>query len=456
MKSRRTKKTNKLTRRDFLKGTATIAAGTFGMPYIITSTALGRGKIPPASERITVGHIGVGGMGSEHVKGFVGQKVAQSIATCDPVRSRREEWAKYIDASYARNSTSGTDKSCRMYNDFRELLACDDIDAVVIATPSHWHVPIALAATRAGKDIYVEKPLGISIAQGQALRTAVKRHGNVVQYGTQQRSGRDFRFVCELVRNGRIGRLHTILIWSKASQAGGSLRPEPVPEGFDYDLWLGPAPLAPFNNDRCFMRGKNWISDYALGFISGWGAHVLDIAQWGNGADDTSPIEYEGSGVFPTDGLYDTATDWDVWCTYANGVKLHFMSVNVARPITERYGKFKDYGIMFIGTQGWVNVDRSRAYANPPSLLNSVIGPGEIRLYKSRDHRRNFLDCIKTRSEPISPVRAAVRSDTISHLSNIAIRTGRKIKWDPEKEVIIGDETTSRMLSRPMRSPWHL
>jgi predicted dehydrogenase len=456
MKNRRNERVNRFSRRDFVRGSAALAAGAFGFPYVIRSDALGKGARPPASERITVAHIGVGGMGGGHVKGFVLQELSQSVATCDPVKQRRDKSADYIDEHYGRASSSGAYRGCARYNDFRELLARDDIDAVVIATPCHWHVPIALAAVRAGKDVYVEKPLGLSLEWDKALRETVKCYGNVVQYGTQQRSSRSFRYVCELVRNARIGRLENIVVWCAAGQPGGSLKPDPVPEGFDYDLWLGPAPKTAFNTDRCFKRGKNWISDYALGFIAGWGAHPLDIAQWGNDADDTSPVEYEGTGVFPTDGLFDTATAWDVRCRYANGVNMHFMSYNVAKPILEKYGKFAGYGTMFIGTEGWLNVDRGRVYASDPALLKSVIAPNEIRLPRSTDHKHNFLECIKTRSEPVSPVRAAVRSDTISHLSEIAIRLRRKIRWDPKNEVIIGDEEANRMLSRSMRSPWHL
>ena len=445
-----------VTRRAFLKSSAHLTASTLAMPYIITSTALGSTARAPASERITVAHIGVGGMGGSHVQGFVGQDQAQSVATCDPVRERCEKWAGYIDEQYAKLSGAGVYKGCKAYNDFRDVLARDDIDAVVIATPCHWHVLIALAAARAGKDVYVEKPLGLSFVQDKTLRQTALRCGTVIQYGTQQRSSRDFRFVCELVRNGRIGKLESIFVWCAPGQPGGSLKPGPVPDGFDFNLWLGPAPMAAFNEDRCFNRGKNWISDYALGFIAGWGAHPLDIAQWGNDSDHTSPVEYAGTGVFPTDGLYDTAISWDVSCRYANGVKLRFVSADVAEPIIAKYGIARSYGTMFIGTKGWVNVDRGRAYAGPPSLLTSIIRPDEIRLPRSRDHRRNFLNCIRTRSQPVSPITAAVRSDTISHLSEIAIRTRRKIKWDPEKEIIIGDDEAARMLSRSMRSPWTL
>lgn len=446
----------KIGRRAFLKNSLVSAASAVSFPYVITSGALGNNDRPAASERIAVAHIGVGGMGGGHVRGFVGMSDSQSVATCDPVKERRDKWAGYIDEHYTRQSGGGAYKCCRAYKDFRCLLADKSIDAVVIATPCHWHIPVALAAARAGKDVYVEKPLGLSLQWDIALREAGRQYGTVMQYGTQQRSGRDFRFACELVRNEYIGRLEKIIVWCAPSGTGGSLKPEVIPVGFDYDLWLGPAPQEPFNTDRCFNRGKNWISDYALGFIAGWGAHPLDIAQWGSDHDHTSPIEYEGSGVFPRNGLFNTAVSWDVKCTYANGVKLRFLSTDKAGPVLEKFGKFGGYGTLFVGTEGWVNVDRSRVYAYPDLLLKAFIKPDEIRLYKSNNHKQNFLDCIKSRSQPVSPVTVAVRSDTISHLSDIAIRMGRKIMWDPENERIINDEAAGRRLSREMRSPWHL
>lgn len=433
----------KLTRRQFIK----TAAGTIAAPYIITSTALDNSTTLPASRRVTLGHIGVGGQGSGLLRNFLRLKDCQSVAVCDPFKSRRDKWANQI--------------GCAAYNDFRELLARDDIDAVVIATPDHWHVPIAVAAAKAGKDIYLEKPLGMSVAENQAVRQDVKSHGIIFQYGTQQRSGRNFRFACELARNERIGKLHTIHAWCDHGEEGGSQIFEPVPEGFDYDLWLGPAPKAPFNKDRCMRtdhrKGGYHISDYALGFIAGWGAHPLDIAQWGNNTDDTAPVEYEGTGVFPKDGLYDTATDWDIRCLYANGVKMRFMSNRVAKPIVEKYHRhFVSHGTTFIGTTGWVSVDRVGIYADPPSLLTSIIAADEIHLYESNNHYKNFVDCIKSRAVTVSGAEAAVQSDIISQLSDIAIRTGRKIKWNPQKEIIIGDEDASRFLMRSMRSPWHL
>jgi predicted dehydrogenase len=323
-------------------------------------------------------------------------------------------------------------------------------------------VPIAIAAAQAGKHMYVEKPLGVSMQQDQAVRAAVKRYGVVFQFGTQQRSGRNFRFACELVRNGRIGELQTIHAWCPRGESGGSTTPVPVPAGFDYDMWLGPAPYAPYTEDRCaaetYMRkGTYHIFDYALGFIAGWGIHPLDIAQWGNGTDDTCPVEYEGTGTYPTEGLFDTCVTWDVRCRYANGVKIRFMSDDVVKPLIEEYHpRSIDHGTTFVGSEGWVSVDREGIYADPPSLLKSEIGPDEIHLYESNHHQQNLLDCIKSRSQTISHIDAAFQGDAICQLSEIAVRTGRKIRWDPKKEEIIGDDAASRLLTRPMRSPWHL
>jgi hypothetical protein len=423
-------------RRDLFRGAVA--------PLIITSTALGRGKVPPASDRVTIGFIGVGVRGGD---GLLVNNLklpeAQCVATCDPFKDRREKWAHKIDARYAELKGVGTYKSCATYNDFRELLARTDLDAVAIATPDHWHVPIAIAAVKAGKDIYVEKPLGLTIRQNQALRKAVDRYQRIFQYGTQQRSSKHLRFGCELVRNGRIGKVHTVEVIAPAGSAGGIKDPMPVPAGFDYDLWLGPAPVTPYTNDRCIGYGRYFIYDYSIGYIGGWGAHPLDIAQWGLDADGTSPVEYEGTGVIPTEGLFDTITTWDVRCAYANGVKMKFTSgrVNLTK---------------FIGPEGWIAISREKIDAEPKSLLNSEIGAKEIHLHESANHHGDFLKSVRSRAATVNPVESAVRSDAISHLSQIAIRTGRKIHWDPVMERIIGDDTAAQMLHRPLRKPWRL
>lgn len=450
--------TNDNTRRDFLK------ASLFSMPFILSRSLRAANRIRPASDRITLGHIGVGGQGGYLLSNFLQLEESQSIAVCDCFASRRTERQAQIDAFYTKKQGkpyTGT----RVYSDFRELLAADDIDAVVIATPDHWHVPVALAAVQAGKDVYVEKPLGISVALNQALRAAVQRSGAIFQYGTQQRSDRDFRFACELVRNGYIGKVHTVDTWCADIHSqetafvglNGSMAPIPVPPDFDYDMWLGVAPVTPYTADRCSSFGSWHHYDNALGFIAGWGAHPLDVAQWGLDTDHTAPVEYSGSGQIPQGGMFETVSDWDVWCTYEDGVRMHFMSEGVARKSVPSYlPVFRDHGTCFIGDKGWVSVDRTWVQASPASLLSVKISPQEINLYQSSNHYRNFVESVRTRRQAICTVESAVQSDMISHLSDIAIRTGRTIHWDPKKEIIVNDAIASRYLSRPLRSPWHL
>ena len=445
-----------VTRRNFLK-TAAGAAAALTAPSIIPASAWGKGATPPPSERINLAHIGVGGQGSGLLRGFVQLEDVQYVAVCDCFKSRREQWSSFIEQAYATRYGQGNYKGVTRYADFRELLARPDVDAVVISTPDHWHVPVGLHAARAGKDMYIEKPLGISIELDQAMREAVRRYKSVFQYGTQQRSSQYFRHACELVRNGRIGKVRTIQAWCAGGISGGSLAPIPVPEDLDYEMWLGPAPARPYTADRCINLGTYHCADNALGFIAGWGAHPLDIAQWGLGTDQTGPVRYEGTGEFPTQpGLFNTATNWDVNCTYANGIKMRFMSTNVAKPLVEKYRVMRDHGTTFFGDEGWISVDRGGYFASNPAILKSVIRPDEIHLGTWNYHGRNFIDCVKSRALPLCHIECAVRSDTISHLSDIAIRLQRPIQWDPVKEVILGDEEASRMTRRALRAPWHI
>lgn len=442
-----------LSRRSFLKVTA---GATAASPFLLTPSGAANNPIPPPSERVTLGHIGVGGRGSEVQKGFQSLPAVQCVAACDPFQSRVNDRCEAINRFYAEQHSSANYQGCAGYRDFRDLLAREDIDGVVVATPDHWHVPIAIEAVKAGKDVYVEKPLGVSFEQDCALRDVVKRYGAVFQYGTQQRSGRNFRFACELVRNGLIGKLHTIHVWCVSGDQGGSMQPVPVPEGFDYDLWLGPAPYAPYTTDRCTPQGGYWNYDTSLGYIAGWGVHPLDIAQWGKGADQTGPVEFEGTGDIPTDGLYSTITSWETTFRYGDGVEVRYVSANRVRPLIEGYRGPHDHGTTFIGDKGWVSVDRSHLLADPPSLLETALGEDAIHLYESENHCQNFIDSIRSRQETVSPIESAVRVDTISQLLNISIRLGRKIHWDPGAEKIIGDPDAERMLSRPMRCPWTL
>lgn len=411
-----------VTRRTALKTAAAIAA-----PYVITSTAMGNADTPPASDRITLGHIGVGNRGRGLLRGFMRCKGVQSVAVSDAYKSRRETCAGWIKG--------------KAYTDFRELLAREDIDAVVIATPDHAHVPIAVAAARAGKDAYVEKPLGVSIEQILACQAVFEKHKRIFQYGTQQRSSKHCRFGCELVRSGRIGKVQRIEVVAPNGGAGGSTTEAPIPADLDYDTWIGPAPMAPYTNSRCNPPGSYWISDYSIGYLGGWGAHPLDIMVWGSQADQSGLVEIEGSGMIPDKGLFDTVINW-----------------NIRGKLGDVDFTFTPGGdsTRFIGSEGWVRIWRGGIDANPKSLLTSKIGDGDVRLLESPRHDQNFIDSIRSRKKAVSPIGDAVRSDVISHLCNIAVRTGHKIKWDSKKEIILDDAEATAMLSRPLRSGWTL
>ena len=426
------KNAKRLSRRGFLRRVAVSAGAAVAVPTIVPSTVFGA-KAP--SNRIAMGHIGVGGQGGGLLGGFLGLGDCQCIAAADPFKSRRDRAVASMNRRY--NGKVG-----KAYRDFREMLARDDIDAVVIATPDHWHVPAALEAARTGKDMYVEKPLGLCVQWNIALREAIDRYGSMFQYGTQQRSSGHCRHASELVQSGRIGEVKKIEVHAPGGASGGSTVPIPVPADLDYDLWLGPAPVSPYTRDRCTSGGSWFVYDNSIGFLGGWGAHPLDLAVWGWDVEGAVPVEYEGTGHIPTDGLFSAVTRWDIRGRYANGTEF----------------KFIDGGdlTIFYGTKGTVWVSRGGLRTDPPSLRTSKIGPDEVHLRASGNHGQDLLDAIKTRSHPVSNIVDAVRSDTISHLSDIAIRTGRKIKWDPKKEQIIGDAQASRMLQRPMRAPWRL
>ena len=450
-------------RRDFMKKAGVAAGGLIGFPYVIACRAAGRGVRPAASERITMGIIGVGGMGTNNMRGFLGRDDVQVVAVCDVVEAideyghwykkgwqgpwfGRESARKIVDDHYAQKGRSGGYKGCAAYNDFRELLGREDIDAVCIATPDHWHAVQVVTAAAAGKDIYCEKPLSLTVGEGRAMAEAVRRYGVVFQTGTQRRSSRQYRHICELIRNGRIGRLRRIVTTIGANNKEGPGRDWKamvVPEWLDYDMWLGPAPWAPYHKDRCLYTFRFGL-DYSGGQTTNLGAHMIDIAQWANGTDDTGPVEVEDlGGEFPRDGLFNTATNVNFRATYANGVQLQCK--------TQQGGP-----VRFEGTEGWIEVRDNELKCSPESLRNSVIGPEEIRLYESNDHHGNFIDCVKTRSRTAAPAEVGHRSVTICHLGNIAMILKRKLRWDPGRERFVGDDEANRMLSRGMRSPWRL
>jgi hypothetical protein len=423
----------RLTRRRFLGSAAAAAVG----PYFLTSSALGAGARPAASNRITMGAIGIGGMGSGDLNGFLGITDVQVLAVCDVDKDHSDKAKQRVDTRYA-----NTD--CKAYTDFREVIGRKDLDSVMIATPDHWHALPVIAAAGAGKDIHCQKPLSLTIREGRAMSDACRKYGVVFQTGSQQRSDNKFRFACELVRNGRIGKLLTMEVGLPTGHLGKMEPTMPVPDGFDYDFWLGQAPWSPYTRVRCHGSFR-WFLDYSGGQVTDWGAHHCDIAQWGNGTSYSGPVEIEGKGVFPTDGLYDTAVNYRFECLYRNGARMVVAD-----------GATYPNGVKFIGSEGWVFVARGRIDSEPKSLLSSVIGPDEIHLYESRDHKGNFIDCIKSRGETVAPIENAHRSVSIAHLGNLAMRLGRRLKWDPDTEHFGGDPEAERMLSRAMRAPWHL
>lgn len=403
--------------------------------------------------------IGVGGRGSNHVVYML--RLAQQVqiaAVCDPFENRRNDTAQKVNEFYAKQKGMDSYNGCKAYNNFQEVLARKDIDAVLIATPDHWHVPIALAAALAGKHIYLEKPLGLTIQDGQKLRKLVQEKGITFQYGTQQRSNSNFRLAAELARNEVMGKVERIDVWCASGKGNSApVVTEPIPAGFDYDLWQGPAMERPYSNVRVSSLGAYHIYDYAIGFVAGWGAHPLDIAQWGNNSDDTSPVEYAGTGSFFEAGnLYDTLSSWDIQAKYANGVQMHFFSEDLCRPIIETYRNYYDHGTTFFGSKGWVSVDRKGIQASNPEILKHTFAAGEIRLPVSDNHAKDFLDAIKNNTSTVCPIESAVRSDTISHLCNILLRSGKTfLKWDPATETLVdADENTKSLLSRASRSPY--
>jgi len=430
-----------LSRRTFLKTAAVTAAA----PYVITSTALGAGETPAASERIAMGLIGTGPQGCGVMGGFMHHPTCQIVAVCDPNRDRRLAAKKNVEGFYAGRKEKDY-KGCADYNDFRQLVARDDIDAVIVGTPDHWHAIATIEAAKHGKDVYCEKPLTLTVAEGRAMCDAIKRYGRIFQHGTQQRSDRNFRHAAELAVNGYLGKIQIVKVGAPGSaRDNGQQKPADPPEGFDYDLWLGQAPTAPYYEVVCQQRGWYYMSPYSAGFVSGWGVHHVDSAHWGMGVDDTGPVELEGKGDYPKEGLYDTACTWQVDLTYSNGLKMSFTSNN-----------FNDQGVRYEGTDGWVYVRRGRIDANPKSLLKVEMKPGDTHLYESRHHQGNLLDCIKTRKPTVCPIETAHHANLVCLISDIAMRVGRKLKWDPVKEEFPGDAEANRMLSRAMRPPWHL
>jgi len=432
-----------LTRRKFIKQTAYSITGIISAPYIIPGNVLGKNGAIAPSERTVIASIGVGGMGTGNLNGFLNHDRAQVVAICDVDRNHRNRAKNMVNDAYGTND-------CATYNDFRELLERKDLDAVCISVPDQWHAIPAIMAAQRGLDMYAEKPLAYTIAEGRAIVDAVTRNGIVWQTGSWQRSERNFRFACELVRNGRIGLVQKVHVGLPAGNniRSASTAPSEPPNGFDYDMWLGPAPWAPYCEARCHWNFR-WISDYSGGQLTDWAGHHCDIAQWGMNTELSSPVEIEGVGEYPpaNDGLFNTPEKYRVECKYEEGFTM------IVADATQQP---KGMGAHFIGDEGWVHVTRGGIDAHPKSLLYSKFKPNEVHLYKSDDHIGNFLDCVRSRAKTITPVEVAHHSIMVGHLASIAMKTGRKLHWNKKTEKFVNDARADRHLWRPMRGPWHL
>ncbi len=443
-----------VTRRTFAKIALTAALA----PTIIPSRAWGDDATPPPSERITVGMIGLGGMGMGHVGRFM--KAAQVVAVCDvqKLHYRDAEWEKHapcgrdaaqsmVEDYYGEQIRSGAYKGCDTHVDFRELCARDDIDAVVIATPDHWHALVTLEALRNGKDVYCEKPVTHLFREGQLVVEEVAKQKAIFQTGSQQRSTANFHRCVELVKNGHLGKIVRVEVGLPIgpSKAKGDPTITEPPEDLDYDLWCGPSLKLPYMRAR-HHRWWRWHRTYGGGNIMDFIGHHNDIAHWAIGVERSGPVEVEAAGewTWPEFEAYNTPVEYDIQCRYANG-------------ITSSISNKNKLGIKWIGEDGWLAVSRGKEESSNPALLAKDFDPGPIKAYKSKNHANNFLDGIRTRTECIAPADIAHRSVTPGHLGFVAQTLGRKLQWDPEKEVIVGDDEADKLLKAvDYREPWKL
>ena len=450
------------TRRQFLRQSAAVGAG-LAIPYLWTNRRL---KAQAANDRPRIAAIGVGGSrGRYNQGGAIARRAArfgEMVAVCD------------VDDLHTAEFNATFQNKLRTYRDYRELLEKEKPDVVTIGTPDHWHVPIALAALRAGCDVYCEKPLTLTIAEGFAIRKAVEETGRVFQVGTQQRSEDELRFLkaIALVQSGRLGKNVKAYVAIGGGPTGGPFPVESVPEGLDWDLWVGPAPQVEYCEPR--RREFRWFFEYSGGKLTDWGAHHVDIAQWALGCDHTGPVKVSGTGKFTPlipdkfnwkaflDGEitlpngFNTATEFSIDLTFANGAV-----INVNHEVKRDDGTAFENGILFEGDAGRIFVNRGRLTGKPVEDLTEAekkeLDEQVIKLYKGKqpgNHMKNFFDCIASREQPISDVATHHRTMTSCHLCNIALMLGRDLTWDPDKEQFVGDEQAAALVSRAQRTKY--
>ncbi|HLN20647.1 MAG TPA: Gfo/Idh/MocA family oxidoreductase [Bacteroidales bacterium] len=446
-------------RRNFVKRSI-LATGGLVIPTIVPSSVFGKN---PPSDRINIGWIGCGRQGRGDVMSTIQFDSAVITAVADLDSKRAGLGKSYIEGLYKRAGKEGY-SDVKIYSDYKELLLNKEIDAVMITTPDHWHALPAMEAAIAGKDIYLEKPTSLTISEGRLLSDVVRKRKVILQVGTQQRSTTQFRVAAELVRNGRIGKLHTVRVGLPGDPSGPEAPEMPVPKNLNYDMWLGSTPEVYYTEIRVHPQNDfgrpGWLrcEQFGAGMITGWGQHHFDSAAWGMDTELTGPVSVEAVAEFPKSGLWDVHGDFMSKAEYANGVTMYTS------------GGYPN-GVRFEGTEGWIFVTRGdyRATdsdpipegpgqkpleASDPKILTSVIGPGEKHLYVSESQTGNWLDCIKTRKEPISPVETGHRACSVCLLTHIAMKLERKLKWDPGKEKFINDDEANKMLARPERAPY--
>ena len=449
-------------RRDFIGKSIVGVVGAIAVPTIVPSSVFGKNA---PSNKINVGQIGCGRIARDHdLPGTMQHEIARLVAVCDLDKNRLIDGKKLVETYYTKKTGNANYVDVKMYDDYHDMLNNKDIDAVIISTPDHWHSQPALEAALAGKDVYLQKPTSLTIAEGRLLSDVVKKKGIILQVGTQQRSSPQFRIAAELVRNGRIGKLHTVKIGLPGDPSGPPAPAMPVPAGFNYDMWLGSTPEVPYTEigvhpQKGYDR-PGWLrlEQYGAGMITGWGQHHFDSAAWGMDTEYTGPISVQAVAEFPKSGLWNVHGDFMVKAEYANGITM----------LTS--GGYPN-GIRYEGTEGWIFVSRgnyvasssdpvtaaksSKALdASDPKILTSAIGANEIHLYKSDEHHGNWLDCIQSRKEPISPVEIGHRTCSVCLVSHIAMKLPRKLNWDPKAERFVKDDEANAMLSRSQRKPY--
>ena len=433
-----------INRREFLKSSAAFGAA-IAFPAIIPARARGAEARPAPSGRIVMAAVGLGWRGGQNFNTFMNFDDVQLVALCDVDTKLLEATRKIVNEHYG-------DEGCAVYTDFRELFARPDLDAVVLSLPDHWHTIVAVEAMRAGLDVYGEKPLTHDLREGRAICDAVRRYGRVFQTGSQQRSAANMHKAAELVRNGRIGRVRHIEVgippgFTDFAKTADRTSIEPPPPHLDYETWLGPAPWSPYR-ESCVHKNWRWVMDTGGGNLLDWIGHHGDIAVWGMGLDETGPAKITATGVFPTDGVWDAPLTVDVNYEYADGLTMHAGSMSG--------GMMDGGGTKWFGDDGWVHVNRGFLQASSPNILLEEIDPGEHRLYHSRDHHRNFLDCVRSRRPTIATAEIGHRSASLGHLGMISILTGRALRWNPATETIENDPGAEALLGRADRSPWTL